>query len=171
MWARGIAGVARHDFVIVTFGSPSLRGVITRAGRSRSARGRLHCVAMKPHCRLLPALGCLIVIGCAALKPSRDGNPATGSVEGRVVDAAGNGIPNATIAVLTPDIPPRELASGTSNYGGEFVVEKIPPGADRIVRATKVGRAVNTRATRQRVTIVGGKTLDLGTLELKAGGN
>jgi hypothetical protein len=120
-------------------------------------------------------LGLAIVVaaltGCSSLKPTRDGNPATGSVEGRVVDAAGNGIPNATIAVLTPDIPPRELASATSNYSGEFVVEKIPPGPDRIVRATKIGRAVNTRATRHRVTIVGGKSLDLGTLELKAGTN
>jgi hypothetical protein len=111
------------------------------------------------------------VTGCSSLKPTRDGNPATGSVEGRVVDAAGNGIPNATVCVLTPDIPPRELASATSDYGGDFLVEKIPPGRDWTVRATKVGRAVNTRATRPRVTVVGGKTLDLGTLELKAGGN
>src|SRR6476661_4323418 len=92
-----------------------LCGWSPEAGRSRRGRGRLNCVAMKTHCRLLPALACLIVIGCSTLKPTRDGNPATGSVEGRVVDAAGNGIPNATVAVLTPDIPPRELASATSD--------------------------------------------------------
>jgi hypothetical protein len=129
---------------------------------------------MKPHCRILPAalvVACVIMIGCSALKPTRDGNPATGSVEGRVVDAAGIGVPNATVAVLTPDLPPRELASATSDARGDFVVEKIPPGADRIVRATKIGRAVQTRATRSHVEVVGGKSRDVGTLELKAGGN
>lgn len=127
---------------------------------------------MKPHWRIAPAvLACLIVVGCSPLKPTRDGNPATGSVEGRVVDAGGNGVPNATVAVLTPDIPPRELASATSDARGDFIVEKIPPGPNRIVRATKVGRAVSTRADRAHVDVVGGKSRDVGTLELKVGGN
>jgi hypothetical protein len=119
--------------------------------------------------RLRLALSLLVLTtGCSTLKPSRDGNPATGSVQGRVVDAAGKGIPNAIVSVLTPDTPPRELASATSNYNGDFTVERIPPGDDRVVRATKIGRAVTTRGTRERVNVTGGRTRDVGTIELKA---
>lgn len=126
---------------------------------------------MTPHRRKLLTLACLTVIGCSNLRPTRDGNPATGSVEGVVVDSAGRGVPRAVVTVYTSDVPPQELASGTTDAGGRFTVEKIPPGANRVVRAVRAGRAVSIRATRTGVSITGGRTRDLGTLELSAGGN
>jgi hypothetical protein len=115
-------------------------------------------------------LGCVVATGCASdLRPSRDGKPDTGGVEGVVVDNAHRGIPNTNITVLTSDPIPRELGAATTDYAGRFLIERLPPGSGRVLRAQKAATVARLRATREHLTIIGGKVRDLGEIELKAG--
>jgi hypothetical protein len=112
----------------------------------------------------------LLLAGCASdLRPSRDGRPDTGGVEGVIVDNAHRGIRNTNVTVLTNDPIPRELGAATTDYAGRFVIERLPPGNDRVLRAQKSATATILRATRQHVSIVSGKVRDLGEIELTAG--
>ena len=119
---------------------------------------------------ILCVLGCVVAVGCASdLRPSRDGKADTGGVEGVVVDNAHRGIPNTNITVLTSDPIPRELGAATTDYAGRFLVERLPPGDGRVLRAVKAATVARLRATREHIAIVGGKVRDLGEIELKAG--
>src|SRR5688500_205145 len=111
---------------------------------------------------------CAVSIGCANLGPTRDGKADGGGVEERVVDSGGAGVRGVTVAVLTGDEPPRELASATSDVNGRFVVERIPPGRGRVVRATKAGRGLAMQARVEGLNVVGGRVRDVGVIELKA---
>jgi hypothetical protein len=114
--------------------------------------------------------GLLLVAGCASdLRPSRDGKPDTGGVEGVVVDNAQRGIRNTNVTILTDDPIPRELGAATTDYAGRFLIERLPPGNDRVLRAQKTGTGAKLGATRQHISIVGGKVRDLGEIELTAG--
>jgi hypothetical protein len=116
-------------------------------------------------------VACLIAAGCASdLRPSRDGKPDTGGVEGVIVNNAHRGIRNTNITILTNDPIPRELGAATTDYAGRFVIERIPAGNDRVLRAQKTGTASVLRATRRHLSIAGGKVRDLGEIELTAGG-
>ena len=112
----------------------------------------------------------VVLGGCASdLRPSRDGNPDTGGVEGVVVDNAHRGIPKTSVTVFTSDPIPRELGAATTDYAGRFLIERLPPGNDRVLRALKAATVARLRATREHLTIVGGKIRDLGEIELTAG--
>jgi hypothetical protein len=112
-----------------------------------------------------------IASGCASdLRPSRDGKPDTGGVEGVVVDNAHRGIRNTNVTVLTNDPIPRQLGAATTDYAGRFVIERLPAGNDRVLQAQKIGPAARVGATRQHISSVGGKVRDLGEFELRAGG-
>jgi hypothetical protein len=112
-----------------------------------------------------------IATGCASdLRPSRDGKPDTGGVEGVVVDNAHRGIRNTNVTIFTNDPIPRELGAATTDYAGRFVIERLPPGNDRVLRAQKTGTLARLGATRQHISIVGGRVRDLGEIELTAGG-
>jgi hypothetical protein len=50
------------------------------------------------------------------------------------------------------------------------VIERLPPGNDRVLRAQKTGTLARLGATRQHISIVGGRVRDLGEIELTAGG-
>jgi hypothetical protein len=116
-------------------------------------------------------LACLVATGCASdLRPSRDGKADMGGVEGVIVDNAHRGIPNTNITIFTGDAIPRELGAATTDYAGRFVIERLPAGNDRVLRAQKSATATMLRATRAHLTIVGGKVRDLGEIELTAGG-
>ena len=125
----------------------------------------------RPRAALPPTLCILLALaGCASdLRPSRDGKPDTGGVEGVVVDNAHRGIPNTNITVFTSDPIPRELGAATTNYAGRFLIERLPAGNGRVLRAQKAATVARLRAKVEHLTIVGGKIRDLGEIELKAG--
>src|SRR6056297_826388 len=86
----------------------------------------------------------------------------TGSVTGMVINPEGQGIPNATVAILPADTESEELLDGTAtNIDGEFEIN-IDPGTYRL-RVTFV--SFNSYFT--EIEITSGETLDLGQIELQ----
>jgi len=86
----------------------------------------------------------------------------TGSVTGTVINPEGQGIPNATVAILPADTESEELLDGTAtNLDGEFEIN-MEPGTYRL-RVTFV--SLNTFLT--EVEIVSGETVDLGQIEMQ----
>jgi len=86
----------------------------------------------------------------------------TGSVTGMVINPEGQGIPNATVAILPADTESEELLDGTAtNLDGEFEIN-MEPGTYRL-RVTFV--SLNTFLT--EVEIVSGETVDLGQIEMQ----
>jgi outer membrane receptor protein involved in Fe transport len=108
--------------------------------------------------KFLPVLGLLFILS----------NPATGqtveygAISGTVVNPVGEGIPNATVAILPSDPDSEEILEGTAtNLDGQFEIE-IEPGTYRL-RITFV--ALNPYFT--EVEIESGESIDLGRIEMQ----
>ncbi|HYG79595.1 MAG TPA: TonB-dependent receptor [Pyrinomonadaceae bacterium] len=76
----------------------------------------------RPLSRLLPTLFCLTFL----LASVASAQQTTGEITGRVVDAAGNVVPGATVTVVNKGTGQSRTA--TTNEDGDYTVTQLPPG-------------------------------------------
>jgi hypothetical protein len=63
-----------------------------------------------------------------------------------------------------------KLGSGTTDAWGDFVVEKVPAGAGRVVSVVKGGGRMGLGAVKEGVRVRSGGTAEVGEMALRAMG-
>jgi hypothetical protein len=108
---------------------------------------------------------CVLVLTAGAV-PSLAADKATGSVSGKVVDAAGRGNESVKVTVQDGD---KVLGTGYTDSDGKFSISDVPAGRGYTILAVRALRGLTMSGQKPDVAVKAGKTSDVGNIEINVG--
>jgi hypothetical protein len=90
-----------------------------------------------------------------------------GAISGTVVDAQSKGVENVVVSVYRAGDDKKPLATATTTPEGKFKIDSVPAGNKLVVKAKKRNSLLGVCGEKQDVSVHGGKTTDVGNIELK----